>query len=143
MIYVAPSLDDADLDVIDVIDVSALCDAARGRSLRRSLYVTLVQAGTGERVSDVVATRDLRALVMTASEVSRNFASVLDQAAHGETIVVTRGGKRLATISPAPAANGAALAEYLAAHRGALDDGFADDVLGARDLLTDDDPWSE
>ena len=34
----------------------ALCDAARGRSLRRSLYVTLVQAGTGERVSEVVAT---------------------------------------------------------------------------------------
>lgn len=43
--------------------VAALCDAARGRSLRRSLYVTLVHAGTGERVSDVVATRDLRALV--------------------------------------------------------------------------------
>ncbi len=43
--------------------VSALCDAARGRSLRRSLYVTLVQAGTGERISEVVATRDLRALV--------------------------------------------------------------------------------
>ena len=80
--------------------------------------------------------------VMTASEVSRNFASVLDRAANGETIVITRGGKRLATIAPAPSGNGTALADFLAEHRGTLDDGFADDVLGARELLTDDDPWS-
>jgi prevent-host-death family protein len=82
-------------------------------------------------------------VLMTASEVSRNFASVLDRAAHGETIVVTRGGKRLATIAPAPAANGAALADFLAEHQGTLDDSFAEDVLGARDLLTQGDPWSE
>ncbi|MPZ28407.1 MAG: type II toxin-antitoxin system prevent-host-death family antitoxin [Micromonosporaceae bacterium] len=80
---------------------------------------------------------------MTASEVSRNFASVLDQAEHGETIVVTRGGKRLATIAPAAAANGSALAGFLADRRGALDESFAEDVLGSRDLLTLDDPWSE
>lgn len=81
--------------------------------------------------------------VMTASEVSRNFASVLDRAERGETIVVTRGGKRLATISPAPTANGAALADFLAARQGTVDSSFADDVLGTRDLLTSDDPWSE
>jgi prevent-host-death family protein len=82
-------------------------------------------------------------VLMTASEVSRNFASVLDRAAHGETIVVTRGGKRLATITPAPAANGAAVADFLAAHQGTLDDSFAEDVLGTRDLLALEDPWSE
>lgn len=82
-------------------------------------------------------------VVMSASEVSRNFASVLDRAAHGETIIVTRGGKRLATIAPAPAANGAALADFLAQRQGSLDDSFATDVLGARDLLVSEDPWSE
>lgn len=30
---------------------------------------------------------------MSASEVSRNFASVLDKVSKGETVVVTRGGK--------------------------------------------------
>lgn len=80
---------------------------------------------------------------MTASEVSRNFASVLDRAEHGETIVVTRGGKRLATIAPAAAANGAELADFLAQRRGTLDESFADDVLGTRELLAQDDPWNE
>ena len=81
--------------------------------------------------------------LMTASEVSRNFASVIDLAARGETIVVTRGGKRVATISAAPAANGAALAGLLATHQGSLDDTFGDDVLAARRHLTANDPWSE
>lgn len=80
---------------------------------------------------------------MTASEVSRNFASVLDRAEHGETIVVTRGGKRLATIAPAPAANGKDLADFLAAHSGTLDDDFGDDIVATRELLTLDDPWNE
>lgn len=81
--------------------------------------------------------------VMTASDVSRNFASVLDRVDRGETIVVTRGGRRLATISAAPAANGAALADFLVSHRATLDETFADDVVGARDLLTTRDPWNE
>jgi hypothetical protein len=47
--------------------VAALCDAARGRRLRRSLYLKLTASSTGEEISDVVATRDLRAL--TAADV--------------------------------------------------------------------------
>jgi Fic family protein len=43
--------------------VPALCDAARGRRLRRSLYVKLVASGVGEPISDNLATRDLQALV--------------------------------------------------------------------------------
>ncbi|MEV4104346.1 type II toxin-antitoxin system Phd/YefM family antitoxin [Nonomuraea sp. NPDC049649] len=43
---------------------------------------------------------------MSATEASRNFAAVLDQAERGETIVVTRGGKQIAVIGPAPTAPG-------------------------------------
>ncbi|MFI5757370.1 type II toxin-antitoxin system Phd/YefM family antitoxin [Streptomyces sp. NPDC051569] len=80
---------------------------------------------------------------MTATEASRNFASVLDLAERGETIIVTRGGRRLAMISRAPAANGADLADLLDRFEGTLDDSFESDVLGIRDLLTSEDPWSE
>jgi prevent-host-death family protein len=80
---------------------------------------------------------------MSASEVSRNFASVLDSAARGETIVVTRGGKRLAILAPAPAASGRALKDALAPLVGTLGDDFAADIEAATDLLTLEDPWSE
>jgi Fic family protein len=43
--------------------VSALCDAARGWRLRRSLYMKVVRSATGEEINDATATRDLRALV--------------------------------------------------------------------------------
>jgi prevent-host-death family protein len=78
---------------------------------------------------------------MSASEASRNFASVLDQAEHGETIVITRNGRRLAVLGPAPSGNGAELADVLERHAVALDEDFASDVLGARELLTLEDPW--
>ncbi|MFB6980226.1 type II toxin-antitoxin system Phd/YefM family antitoxin [Streptomyces scopuliridis] len=80
---------------------------------------------------------------MTATEASRNFAGVLDMAEHGETIVVTRGGRRLAIISRAPTANGADLADLLDRFVGTLDESFGDDALGTRDLLTTEDPWNE
>ncbi|MDT0320002.1 type II toxin-antitoxin system Phd/YefM family antitoxin [Streptomyces millisiae] len=73
---------------------------------------------------------------MTATEVARNFASVLDRAEHGETIVITRGGRRLAILSPAPAGNGAAIKEFLATHP--VDEDFADDVTTARENVTDE-----
>ncbi|MFJ6015362.1 type II toxin-antitoxin system Phd/YefM family antitoxin [Streptomyces sp. NPDC092952] len=73
---------------------------------------------------------------MTATEASRNFASVLDRAERGETIAITRGGRRLAILSPAPAGNGAALMEFLAGHP--VDDDFAADVESVRDLTTDE-----
>ncbi|MFX4292307.1 type II toxin-antitoxin system Phd/YefM family antitoxin [Streptomyces bohaiensis] len=84
--------------------------------------------------------------LMTASEASRNFASVLDRAEHGETIVITRGGRRLALIGPAPVANGGEFADALTAFRARHpedDATYEDDVLGSRDLLTQDDPWND
>jgi prevent-host-death family protein len=73
--------------------------------------------------------------LMTATEASRNFAALLDAAEHGETIVITRAGRRLALLSPAPVGNGSALNDVLSAH--SPDDDFARDVQEARELLTD------
>lgn len=73
---------------------------------------------------------------MTATEVARNFASVLDRAEHGETIVITRGGRRLATLSPAPAGNGAMIRDFLTSHP--VDEDYADDVEAAREVVTDE-----
>ncbi|MEO3752600.1 type II toxin-antitoxin system prevent-host-death family antitoxin [Streptomyces sp. B6B3] len=78
---------------------------------------------------------------MSASEASRNFASVLDQAEHGETIVITRNGRRLAVLGPVPSGNGAELADVLERHATDLDKDFASDVMGTRELLTLEDPW--
>ncbi|MFJ2743215.1 type II toxin-antitoxin system Phd/YefM family antitoxin [Streptomyces sp. NPDC087440] len=73
---------------------------------------------------------------MTATEASRNFAAVLDAAERGEEIVITRAGRRLALIGPAPAGNGAALNDILASCR--PDDSFASDIAAARSLTTDE-----
>ncbi|HEY2764871.1 MAG TPA: type II toxin-antitoxin system prevent-host-death family antitoxin [Pseudonocardiaceae bacterium] len=83
---------------------------------------------------------------MSASEASRNFSAVLDSAEHGETIVVTRAGKRIALIVPAPRANGAALREVFGRWQGnaAFDDTFAANVATASEVVSaelDTDPW--
>lgn len=85
---------------------------------------------------------------MSASEASRNFAAVLDAVEQGETIVVTRSGRRVASIVAAPAESGSALAEVFARWRGSpvLDADFADHVAAGRSSVSsveDSDPWSE
>ena len=87
---------------------------------------------------------------MSATEVARNFSAVLDSVQNGETIVITRGGRRLATLVPAPRANGAALAEVLRDWQGnpALDDNWAANVAEARRAMNaadelDRDQWPE
>lgn len=42
--------------------VGALCDAARGWRLRRSLYIKTVRSSAGEVITDATATRDLSAM---------------------------------------------------------------------------------
>lgn len=84
---------------------------------------------------------------VTASEASRNFSAVLDSVEHGETIVVTRAGRRIASIAPAPAATGAALNAVLTRWRDSavLDDRFAESIVTARAAALsgeDIDPWS-
>jgi len=54
---------------------------------------------------------------VTATEAARNFSELLDAIEHtDETFVVTRAGKRVAVIAPAPAGNGRALLEFLEAN---------------------------
>lgn len=73
--------------------------------------------------------------VITATEASRRFAAVLDEAEHGETIVVTRGGRRIAVIGPAPVAAGRAVKDLLRRHR--PDDDWQDDLRAVRELTAD------
>jgi len=68
---------------------------------------------------------------MTATEASRSFAALLDEAERGHTIVVTRGGRRIAAIGPVTASNGAEVVALLTSN--AADDDFAADVLAARE----------
>lgn len=75
---------------------------------------------------------------MTATEASRSFAALLDEAERGQTVVVTRGGRRIAAIGPATESNGADVVALLTA--AALDDDFAADVLAARDAVALDGP---
>jgi len=84
---------------------------------------------------------------VTASEASRNFSAVLDSVERGEIIVVTRAGRRVASIAPTPAATGAGLNAVLTRWRGAaaLDDDFAESIDTARAAAStedDRDPWS-
>lgn len=80
--------------------------------------------------------------VMSASEVSRSFSAVLDEAEHGETIVITRGGRRVATITATSAATWGALRAGLADWAPTPDPTVEDDMRGARSAVTlDEDPW--
>lgn len=83
--------------------------------------------------------------VMTATEVARNFSAVLDATERGETIVVTRGSRRRAIISPALAANGAEIAATLAPYVGTIDDDFGTDIAEGLSILTGEpeDPWRD
>jgi prevent-host-death family protein len=51
---------------------------------------------------------------LTATEAARRFSQVLDRVEHdGESFVVSRKGKPVARIAPAPSANGAAARDML------------------------------
>ncbi|HLI39291.1 MAG TPA: hypothetical protein VKV80_18445 [Streptosporangiaceae bacterium] len=81
--------------------------------------------------------------VMTASEASRSFSAVLDLAERGETTVITRGGKRIATIAPASAATWGAFREALRDWTPPDDPTIEEDMRAAREAVTsDEDPWA-
>lgn len=80
---------------------------------------------------------------MTATEAARGFNALLDETEEGETVMITRGGRRIAEIRPAPAGNGSDLIEFAERWRGQLDVEFASDVAAARDaVIPDEDPWT-
>lgn len=79
---------------------------------------------------------------MTATEASRAFSALLDDVENGETVVITRGGKRIATLGPASQGNGAEVLAFLT--HAEVDPGFAADVSTARDPHElDVAPWPE
>jgi prevent-host-death family protein len=79
---------------------------------------------------------------VTATEASRSFAAILNEAERGQSVVVTRGGRRIATIGPASASNGAEVLALLSGNP--ADDGFADDVRAALDVAILEGPaWPE
>ncbi len=85
---------------------------------------------------------------MSASEASRKFSAVLDDAEHGETVVVTRGGRRVALIVPVPRANGGVLLDVFRRWHGrvGVDDVFVAHVAAAHEAASaasDADPWRD
>lgn len=81
---------------------------------------------------------------ISATEASRRFSDLLDAIEAGDTVTVTRGNRPIAEIRPAPRRTGRDLRAALA-DAPPPDDRFAEDVAGARKLLTDDegDPWAD
>lgn len=73
---------------------------------------------------------------VSATEASRGFAALLDEVEAGETLVITRAGRRVATIGPADAGNGSAFIDLILP--GAVDIDFARDVEGVREIVTED-----
>jgi len=75
---------------------------------------------------------------VTATEASRSFAALLDEAERGQTVVITRSGRRIATLGPVTASNGAEVLTLLTTN--AVDVNFAADVLAARHAVNLDGP---
>ncbi len=67
---------------------------------------------------------------VTATEASRAFAALLDEVESGSTVIVTRGGRRIAMIGPVTAGNGADVLAFLTTTP--PDHEFAEDVAAAR-----------
>ena len=80
--------------------------------------------------------------MVTATEASRSFAALLDEVEKGETVIVTRGGRRIATIGPATAGNGAGVLALLRSPN--VDKEFAADLRAVRDgALLEVPAWPE
>ena len=70
---------------------------------------------------------------VTATEASRSFAALLDAAENGESVLITRGGRRIASLGSATSSNGAKFLTLL--DESGIDDGYAADVEKARDAV--------
>jgi prevent-host-death family protein len=75
---------------------------------------------------------------VTATEASRSFAALLDEVEKGETVIVTRGGRRIAVVGPTTAGNGADVLALLSSSN--VDVQFAEDVLAVREAAVAEAP---
>lgn len=80
---------------------------------------------------------------LSATDASRRFAEVLDEVERGgESFVVVRHGRAVATIGPAIGGTGKALKEALRSNR--PDDAWADEVRELRESMDPvTDPWDD
>jgi prevent-host-death family protein len=80
---------------------------------------------------------------LSATDASRRFSEVLDDVERdGESFVVIRHGRAVATIGPASGGTGKALREALRANR--PDDAWADEVRELRESMDPvTDPWDD
>lgn len=82
---------------------------------------------------------------ISATDASKNFADMLDAVEHrGETFVVIRRGRAVATVAPARHANISSLHQLLIRHH--PDELWERDLAEIRSLAgsqTGQDPWSE
>ena len=75
---------------------------------------------------------------MTATEVSRNFSEVLKLVESGEEVVITRGKKTIAVISPKSQTSGERLAELLSTSGSVFDDELVRNIEDAK--ISNSDP---
>lgn len=80
---------------------------------------------------------------LSATDASRRFAEVLDEVERGgESFVVVRHGRAVATIGPAIGGTGKALKEALRSNQ--PDDAWADEVRELRESMDPvTDPWDD
>lgn len=80
---------------------------------------------------------------LSATDASRRFSEVLDEVEHdGESYVVIRHGRAVATIGPASGGTGKALKEVLRANR--PDDAWAGELRELREGIEPvTDPWHD
>ena len=74
---------------------------------------------------------------MTATEVSRNFSEVLKLVESGEEVVITRGKKTIAVISPKSQTSGERLAELLSTSGSVFDDELVGNIEEAKNAQAD------
>jgi prevent-host-death family protein len=74
---------------------------------------------------------------MTATEVSRNFSEVLKMVESGEEVVITRGKKTIAVISPKSQTSGERLAELLSTSGSVFDDELVRIIEDAKIAISD------
>jgi prevent-host-death family protein len=72
-------------------------------------------------------------IAVTATQAARNFASILNQVEHGETVVITRDGVPIGRLSPERLTSAERLKAALRDHP--ADEGFADDLEAAHTEL--------
>lgn len=80
---------------------------------------------------------------LSATDASRRFSEVLDEVERGgESFVVVRHGRAVATIGPASGGTGEALKEALRANQ--PDDAWAEDLRELREVVEPvTDPWRD